>query len=230
MNTYAFTDGASRGNPGRGGWGAVVVSGDTIEELGGREDNTTNNRMELKAIIETLKHVEGQVTIFTDSGYSIKGATSWINNWKKNGWQTMQKTDVLNSDLWKELDELMQVHVVEWKQVGGHIGLPGNERADEIATTFADEKPTSLYKGGKEGYGVDIENTKVDEKALAERSEKRARSAQKAYSYVSMIDGDIQTHKTWPETEARVKGKKARFRKALSPEDEADIIREFKGE
>lgn len=233
-HTYIFTDGASRGNPGAGGWGAVIVKPTTSEvvEIGGREDNTTNNRMELSGVIGVLKTLGGEqeVTIFTDSGYVIKGATSWVNNWKKNGWKTMQKTDVLNSDLWKELDLLLSSRKVEWKQVSGHVGLPGNERADEIATSFADKKPTELFNGSKADYKVDIENVEIDEEAVAERSAKRAHSSQMAYSYVSMIDGDIQTHKTWTETEARVKGKNARFRKSLSPENETEIIREFKGE
>lgn len=228
-NIYAFTDGASRGNPGPGGWGAVVVDADKIKELGGHEDKTTNNRMELSAIIEVLKSVKaGKITIFTDSGYAIKGATKWIENWKKNGWQTKQKTDVMNSDLWQELDPFLSSHDIEWRQVGGHVGLPGNERADKIATSFADKKETGLFKGEKSKYGVDVEEIKVDESAMKERSEKRERQAMKAYSYVTMVDGEIKTHQTWPEAEARVKGKKASYRKSVSPEDESEIIREFK--
>lgn len=228
-----FTDGASRGNPGPGGWGAVVINleASTVQEYGGREDNTTNNRMELTAIAESLKQVpEGtSVTVFTDSGYVVKGVTKWITNWRKNGWQTKQKTDVLNRDLWEELDNELARHTVSWKQVGGHVGLPGNERADEIATHYADKKDIDLYDGPKSNYTIDIDNTEVDEKALAERSAKRARSAQKAYSYVSMVNGEVQTHKTWAQTEARVKGvPRARFKKALSPDDEADIINSFK--
>ena len=226
MNTYAFTDGASRGNPGPGGWGAVVVIDGEVKELGGREDNTTNNRMELTAIIEAIKHSEGPLKIYTDSGYALKGATSWIKNWKVNGWQTKEKGDVQNSDLWKELDKVMEGRELTWQQVGGHIGLPGNERADKIATAFADETPMDLYSGSKSEYGVDVDNVEIDEKLV----EKKSRQGMKAYSYVTMVDGDIQTHQTWPEAEARVKGKPARYRKAISPEDEELIIKEFKGE
>lgn len=227
MNNFAFTDGASRGNPGPGGWGAVVVMNDKIIELGGREDHTTNNRMELTAVAEVLEYVgDKDITIFTDSGYVVKGATKWIDNWKKNGWKTKQKSDVLNADLWERLDNYFGT--VDWKQVPGHLGLPGNERADVIATSFADDKGIELYTGARDGYGVDIDTHEFDEKALKERSAKRERQAQKAYSYVTMVDGDIQTFKTWPEAEARVKGKRARYKKSLSPDDEAEIIREFK--
>ena len=228
MSTYAFTDGSSRGNPGAGGWGSVVICDDKVVEFGGGEDKTTNNRMELKAIIEVLKYVgDKEVTIYTDSGYVIKGATSWIKNWKKNGWKTKQKTDVLNVDLWKQLDECFSE--VEWKQVPGHVGLPGNERADEIATDFADDKDIKLFDGKKSLYGIDIDNLKIDEKALAERSVKKKRQAMKAYSYITMVGGEIKIHQTWPEAESRVKGVKARYKKSISPEDESEIVRDFKG-
>lgn len=140
-----YTDGSSLGNPGPGGWGAVVVSGEKIiKELGGFEKETTNNRMELKAVIETVKYItknysKGKITIFADSSYVLTGITSWIFNWEKNGWRTANKKPVLNQDLWKELIELIRNYdnKINWQKVKGHSGHVYNERADEIATSKA---------------------------------------------------------------------------------------------
>jgi len=230
-----FTDGASRGNPGPGGWGAVCIDfeAQTVTEYGGREDNTTNNRMELTAIAEALHHVpeEMQVTVFTDSGYVVKGVTRWIKNWRRNNWQTTQKTDVLNRDVWERLDHELSRCTVSWKHIGGHVGLPGNERADDIATAYADNKTIELYEGSIGSYGVDIMQSVEDSGKKDARSAAKSRRAQKAYSYVSKVDDDIQTHATWEETEKRVTGVSgARFKKSVSSEDEAAIIREFKAQ
>lgn len=140
-----YTDGSSLGNPGPGGWGAVVVSGEKIiKELGGFEKETTNNRMELKAVIETVKYItknypKEKITIFADSSYVLTGITSWIFNWEKNGWRTANKKPVLNQDLWKELIELIRNYdnKINWQKVKGHSGHVYNERADEIATSKA---------------------------------------------------------------------------------------------
>lgn len=230
METIIFTDGASRGNPGPGGWGTVVVIGDSVKELGGRNDSTTNNRMELQALVEAFQYIEekkdeiGIVTVYTDSQYAINGITMWVHGWKKNDWKTKVGGDVLNKDIWERLDVLVGDLEVEWKAVRGHAGVPGNERCDEIATAYADSKNIDLYDGSRDAYTVDI--NKLDEEAVS--STKKDRSKQKAYSYLSMIDGDIQKHATWAECEARVKGKSGtRFRKSVSPEDEAEIIAEW---
>jgi len=140
-----YTDGSSLGNPGPGGWGAVFVQGEKIiKELGGFEKETTNNRMELKAVIETVKYItknypKGKITIFADSSYVLTGITSWIFNWEKNGWRTANKKPVLNQDLWKELIELIRNYdnKINWQKVKGHSGHVYNERADEIATSKA---------------------------------------------------------------------------------------------
>lgn len=140
-----YTDGSSLGNPGPGGWGSVFVVGEKItHELGGCEKNTTNNRMELMAVIETLKyisknHKKDHVTIFADSNYVLTGITSWIFNWEKNGWRTAGKKQVMNQDLWKELIELIRNYdnKINWEKVKGHSGHVYNDRADEIATSKA---------------------------------------------------------------------------------------------
>jgi ribonuclease HI len=130
-----FTDGACSGNPGPGGWGAVMRSGPHEKELYGYEPATTNNRMELMAAIKSLEALKrpSKVAITTDSSYVRDGITTWIHNWKKNGWRTSDKKPVKNAELWKRLDELRIQHKVEWHWVKGHAGHPENERADELA-------------------------------------------------------------------------------------------------
>ena len=130
-----YTDGACSGNPGPGGWGALLQFGEHEKELKGGERNTTNNRMELTAAIaalETLKHT-CKVHLHTDSTYLRDGMTSWIHNWKRNGWRTTAKKPVKNVDLWQRLDEAIQSHDIEWHWIKGHTGDPGNEAADALA-------------------------------------------------------------------------------------------------
>ncbi len=131
-----YTDGACKGNPGIGGWGALLVHNEQSIEIFDGELETTNNRMELKAVIEALNHASSMnddVQIYTDSSYVQKGIQEWIHNWKKNGWRSSNKKPVKNQDLWQELDTLNSSLKVEWFWVKGHAGHPGNERADFLA-------------------------------------------------------------------------------------------------
>ena len=130
-----FTDGACKGNPGPGGWGAIIISHKSKIELNGYENFTTNNRMELKAVIEGIKSIgsPSRVEITTDSKYVKNGITDWIINWKKNNWQTAQKKPVKNKDLWIDLEKLTESHSITWKWVKGHSGHFENERADALA-------------------------------------------------------------------------------------------------
>ena len=130
-----WTDGACKGNPGVGGWGALMRTGEHEKTLFGGEMLTTNNRMELTGVIEALKALTRpcDVVIHTDSQYVQKGISEWISGWKRRGWITSDKKPVKNADLWKALDELAVKHTVQWKWVRGHAGDPGNERADELA-------------------------------------------------------------------------------------------------
>ena len=130
-----YSDGACKGNPGVGGWGALLVSGEHRKELVGGELLTTNNRMELTAVIEALQSLKRNslVCIHTDSQYVLKGITEWLPNWKRRGWRTSSNTAVKNVDLWQRLDELVSQHQVDWLWVKGHSGHPGNERADALA-------------------------------------------------------------------------------------------------
>ena len=130
-----YADGACKGNPGPGGWGAWISMGEHSKEFCGGEPVTTNNRMELTAVIRALQALKRacHVRIYTDSVYVQKGMTEWIDGWKKRGWRTADKKPVKNDDLWQELDAIAQQHTIEWLWVKGHAGDPGNERADALA-------------------------------------------------------------------------------------------------
>jgi ribonuclease HI len=136
-----YADGACRGNPGPGGWGAWLKSGTHEKELWGGARNTTNNRMELTAVIEALASLKRHchVTLYTDSEYVKNGITSWIHGWKARGWRTASRQPVKNAELWARLDELNSRHTVRWHWVKGHSGDPGNERADALANRGVDE-------------------------------------------------------------------------------------------
>ena len=136
MKIRIYTDGACSGNPGKGGWGALIQENDNEKKLSGSELNTTNNRMELTAVIKALEHYDEakEIEVFTDSKYVMQGITEWIKNWKNNHWKTSQKKDVKNKDLWVLLDTVSAKHDVKWSWVKGHAGDYGNEIADKLAT------------------------------------------------------------------------------------------------
>jgi ribonuclease HI len=229
-----FTDGAAKGNPGPGGWGAIVVTpARHVTELGGGSPHTTNNKMELSGAIAGLRHVAGQrgpIAVYTDSTYVIQGITQWVWGWRKRGWKTAQGGDVLNRDLWEALFDVVTARPrgdIEWHWVRGHIGTPGNERADAISVAFALQEPATLYDGPLEGYPLPILQL-PDDTALPKRSasESTTKSKTVAHSYLSVIGGVPMRHRTWAECEQRVKGQPgARFKKSVSAEDEAAILR-----
>lgn len=135
-----YTDGACKGNPGPGGWGVWLQAGEHERELFGGEAQTTNNRMELTAVIEALSALKGRsrVVLYLDSEYVRNGITTWIHNWKRRGWKTADNKPVKNVDLWQRLDAAAQAHEIEWRWVRGHTGDPGNERADALANRGVD--------------------------------------------------------------------------------------------
>lgn len=233
-----FTDGSSRGNPGPGGWGTIVAWEGKVTELGDGEKHTTNNRMELRAAIAGLSFVwdlggEYSVDMRADSSYVINGITKWVAGWERNGWKNSKKEDVLNRDLWEELAEAvsdvkMSGCKILWRYTPGHSGIPGNERADVIATDCADGKRPKLFSGARAEYGVDLESLEaVVEKPKSRKSpEEKARQKMKAYSYLSLVGGKLVRHATWAECEKRVKGVKGtKFKKAVSADDERAIIK-----
>ena len=135
-----YTDGACLGNPGRGGWGAVLLYKEHRKEISGNEMDSTNNRMEMRAVIESLKSLKkpSEITLFTDSKYVMDGITKWIFGWKKNGWKSADKKPVKNIDLWQELDAEVARHEITWTWVKGHSGNHFNEIADELARSAAE--------------------------------------------------------------------------------------------
>jgi ribonuclease HI len=135
-----YTDGACRGNPGPGGWGALLSSGGHEKELSGAEKLTTNNRMELTAVIRALEALKkpSEALIYTDSEYVRKGITEWVKNWKARGWKTADRKPVKNQDLWQRLEEVSAQHRIDWRWVPGHAGVPGNERVDRLANEAID--------------------------------------------------------------------------------------------
>lgn len=233
--TFIWTDGSSRGNPGPGGWGVVIVSPEKeVVELGDGEKHTTNNRMELISAVSALSYISknnsaalGRVLIHTDSSYVINGITKWIHNWRRNNWLTSEKKGVLNRDLWEELFSLTVGKKIEWKYVAGHSGTTGNERCDNIATSFANGDNPRLYKGALSNYPVSLfDLSRVS--TVGKNKTSKSRSKAKAYSYLSMFNGTIMKHKTWEECEKRVKGKSgAKFKKALNAEEEEEILKEW---
>ncbi len=236
-----FTDGSSRGNPGPGGWGAVILEPKgKVTELGGRDDATTNNRMELSAALEALRHIEersmpGDIEINTDSAYLIQGITMWVHGWEKNGWKTKTGDDVLNQDIWKGLYSatyrLKNKRSIEWNKVSGHTGLFGNERADAIATAAADEARQMLYVGSVANYEKLIGGSVFDgtsNEKVAQKKKKTSSKTSPPFSYVSMVNDRVHISKTWAECERWVKGKRgAKFKKVFSKEEESSLIKEW---
>jgi len=233
--TIVFTDGAAKGNPGPGGWGAVIVAPHgTVTELGGGSPHTTNNKMELSGAIaafEAIADVPGPLSVYTDSTYLIQGITQWIWGWRKKGWRTATGGEVLNRDLWERLFALTSARKpagIEWHWVRGHVGTAGNERCDEIAVAFALQQPPTLYRGPVQSYAIDVlavpSDTALPKRSAASGTGSGAKA--KAYSYLSVVDGTPMRHATWADCERRVKGRSgARFKKAASAADEVAILR-----
>lgn len=156
-----YTDGSSLGNPGPGGWGAIIayVENDKVLELGGYDKETTNNKMELMAVIqalESLDEFDSEVVLYTDSAYVVNGITVWIKSWQKNNWRKSDKKPVLNKELWERLEEISQKFKIKWNRIAGHSDIPGNERADAIATGFAAKEKPDLYNGNFSEYKISL--------------------------------------------------------------------------
>ena len=231
-----YTDGSSRGNPGPGGWGAIVATHDTVVELGAGDAHTTNNKMELSAAIESLGYVRDlgnayTIDMYVDSQYVINGITKWVAGWVRNGWRNSQKELVLNRDLWEPFAQVvadlqMSGCKINWNYVPGHAGVEGNDRVDVIATMFADKEDPKLFSGLRADYEVDLVAHSGDPKLLAaKKSKTKSNSGVKAYSYLSLVNGKLEKHTTWAECEKRVKGVRGtKFKKSISAEDERTII------
>lgn len=231
----AFTDGSSLGNPGPGGWGALLAFPklDELVELGGTKLKTTNNAMELTAIVSALSYAinsSSHLHIFTDSQYAINGATKWMYGWAMNGWKTKADEEVKNKELFQTLYSLIGERgkdTITWHHVRGHVGVPGNERVDDIARLLAEGTNVKLYRGKISDYSdknILRVPTKQEQETVAKKSGKKSG---KAYKYLALIDGNLEEFDTWKECEARTTGRRSKFKKALSPEHREEILTEW---
>lgn len=230
-----FCDGACSGNPGPGGWGAILCrQNGQVQELGGGEKNTTNNQMELTGVLvalETLGDSDSPIEIFTDSTYVIRGITQWIWGWKKRGWKTSEGQEVANQSLWEALLRAVTKaggsKNIKWHYVRGHQGIPGNERCDEIAVAFSKNIRPTLFEGILQNYHHDLFKVPNDT-SLPEMSASSFGKKAPAHSYLSLIGTTAERHTNWADCERRVKGQSgAKFKKAMSPEEEQKILREW---
>lgn len=235
-----FADGASSGNPGPGGWGTILYNPNApvslqVQELGGKDPQTTNNKMELAAVIEGLSRIAPNNTlpiqVYTDSVYVIRGITAWVWGWRAKGWKTAEGKDVANQEYWQELLRItMRVggkNKIKWHFVRGHAGIPGNERVDEIAVAMSKGGWIDLYKGPLLKYPVAFMDIPEDTSVPAAKPIDKSPKAQ-AYSYLSLVGNIAKRHKTWKECEARIKGvPRARFKKAMSPDEDEKILSDW---
>ena len=229
-----FTDGACTGNPGPGGWASILASPKgRVKELGGYDPQTTNNRMELTGAIRALAALKpplsGDVHLYTDSTYVIRGITQWIWGWRKRGWKTADGKDISNRELWEELSRQvtrLKPATIDWRYSRGHVGIPGNERCDEIAVSFAKTRRASLFEGALLDYGVAIYDLPESHALPEPRTGDQKKEKVPAFSYLSLQGGVVRRHTTWADCERRVKGQSgAKFKKSKSAADEGEIIR-----
>lgn len=229
-STIIYTDGACSGNPGPGGWAAIVITpAAQVRELVGAESQTTNNRMEMLATIKALELIRGDssvVEIFTDSVYVIRGITQWVFGWKKRGWKTAEGQPVLNQDLWEILLALTSSRGkggIQWSYCRGHQGTVGNERCDELAVQASKGLRPQAYQGSLKNYQFPV-MPPPKHQPLPEM--KSVTEKPKVFSYLSYLPGLVYRHKDWASCEKRVKGKSgAKFKKAMSSEDEIAILK-----
>ena len=227
-----YTDGASRGNPGPGGWAAVIFAGGFVMEVAGSEKKATNNQMELQAVYEVLTDkaalaAKEPIVIHSDSAYVVNGLTSWVWAWEKKGWITTQKTPVENSDLWKKLLVLLKKYGdrLTLSKVSGHSGELYNERCDELAVAYALGKKPELFKGKVNDYEKFLEGAGT---VVKQGRAKKPKNSGPAYSYVSLVNGKVHVDTTWADCEKRVKGKKgAKYKKVFSKEEETELIQDY---
>jgi ribonuclease HI len=233
-----YTDGASRGNPGPAGWGAVIlVDGYAMEIAGGPPaggKEATNNQMELQAVLSVLSDSgarahKGPVIVYSDSSYVVKGLTTWVYGWEKKGWVTMAKTPVENKDIWVKLLALLKEYGkrLSIEKVKGHAGDLYNERCDELAVNAALGKKEKHFKGSQKDYDKFLIEIGTTAKKASPKKKKK-KSTGPAYSYVSFVNGKVYADKTWAECEARVKGKKgAKYQKVFSKAEETNLVQDY---
>lgn len=244
-NILIYTDGACSGNPGPGGYGSIITDFISVTELGQNFPQTTNNRMEMQAVLSALQfclaHYESvtALQIFTDSVYVIRGSTQWLFGWKKRGWKTADNKDVTNQDLWQTMDQLLfQIQEkykikIKWSFIRGHKGIDGNERCDEIGVAFSKRTSIELFSGSIENYHFDIA-VLPEEEALPEMKSQTSqmksagsKSAEKKETwYLSLINNQVAKYTTWKDCEAAVKGRPGvKFKKVTSLTEESELLK-----
>ncbi len=229
-----FTDGSSLGNPGPGGWGALLAYPklDELIELGGTKLTTTNNEMELTAIVSALSYAVNSSThihLYTDSQYAINGVTKWMYGWAHNGWKTKSGEDVKNKELFQSLYSLIGDRGkdnITWHHVRGHVGVPANERVDDIARLLAEGTNVKMYRGKISEYPTP-NILSLPSKAEQEAVAKKKKSSGKAYSYLAIVNGQFAEFDTWAECQQYVTGRQAKFKKATSEEHRSEIMAEW---
>ncbi|TVQ80495.1 MAG: ribonuclease HI [Bradymonadales bacterium] len=237
---WVFGDGACKGNPGPGGWGVVIASADLVVELGGGSSVTTNNEMELTALAKALAFVgaEGQksgaaeLLIFFDSKYVLEGAKFWRFAWAKNNWKSSQNQDLKNLELWKEIDaklrSLPESLKLNWRHVEGHSDISGNERADEIASSFAEGISVELFRGRLQDYPVNLTGGIERARPLTRSRQKTKMKSEGSSYYLSFVGGELHRDSSWKACEARVKGVRgAKYKKVSSKSEEEEMLRKW---
>lgn len=228
-----YSDGACSGNPGPGGWGAVLgLPNQQVIELGGRELNTTNNQMELQGLIAGLDYVKDisfeEMRCYTDSSYILNGVLKWMKGWSTRGWKNAEGKEIANKLYWIKLQSLLAHFAgkkIKWFYVRGHTGVAGNERCDEIAVAFSHNNHIDLYQGENTYYGFDVFKPPVTE-AIPENSFKKKEPASSPAYYLSLKNGILERHATWPECEQRVKGAPGvKFKKVKNRAEEEQILK-----
>lgn len=238
-----YTDGASRGNPGKGGYAAIILAGakdsDSVMEIAGNKAHATNNQMELAGVEAVLSDSgalswDGPVTLYSDSAYVINGFTKWMHGWQKNGWITSTKTPVENKGQWEHLLKLKKEYGnrLSIEKVKGHAGDLYNERCDVLAVDAALGKNPTLFSGSLHDYKKFLLDLGHTEESMILKNSKpsaaKSSAGKTAYSYVSMINGIVQSDKTWAACEKRVKGVKgAKYKKVFSKEEETELMQDW---
>ncbi len=231
-----FADGACKGNPGPGGWAYLVADPDRIVEDSGAAAETTNNRMEITALIEAFEYlveekVSGDIHIYLDSQYVLSGASAWIYGWARRGWVTSESEPVKNRDLWQRLlDSLSQIKkesTLKWYYVEGHAGIPGNERVDELASGEAEGNPREPFLGRRSEFPHGGLESRLPAEAFDPNRLSQPKKKVPVY-YLSYLDGKIYRDPTWPECEARVRGRPgAKYKKVKSLDEEKEVLRSW---
>lgn len=228
-----FTDGACSGNPGPGGWGAIICyNEDRVIELGGGKASTTNNHMELFSILAVLQEIgetKNTISIYTDSTYVIHGATKWIWGWAKKNWVNSENNVVSNKDLWEKLHQNLtrKNFQLKWNYVRGHTGVVGNERCDQIAVAFSKGETPYLYRTDYNHYSYKIFPLPKPEPVPEMKFGNNVKKDEKVY-YISLINGVVSRYQTWSECESAVKGRPGvRFKKVKNQEEETQVLKSW---